>query len=84
MKPIKVYSWAVCPYCVRAKELLKSKNLDFEDISLDGKRDELLALVKQTGQRTVPQIFIGDQFIGGFSELAQLESDGKLDALVNS
>lgn len=78
MKKIEIYTWGFCPYCVRAKNLLEEKGLDYKEISLDGKDDELHALRERTGQRTVPQIFIDDEFIGGFSELSQLNSEGKL------
>ena len=77
-KKIIVYSTNYCPYCVRAKTLLDEKGLEYTEINLDGKADELMALKERTGQRTVPQIFIDDEFIGGFSELSQLNSEGKL------
>jgi glutaredoxin len=57
---------------------LKSKNIPFEEVDLDDNEKELTALRSRTGQRTIPQIFIDGQFIGGFSELAQLDADGKL------
>lgn len=79
MPKIQVYTWSNCPFCVRAKDLLRRKGLDFEEIDLDGKDAELKALRERTGQLTVPQIFIDGQFIGGFSELAKLESANKLD-----
>lgn len=82
VKKVTVYTTSFCPYCVRAKQLLTSKGIPFEEINLGDKPDELNALKKRTGWRTVPQIFIGDELIGGFSELAELESkkllDGKL------
>lgn len=74
-----MYTWTVCPYCVRAKRLLNEKGAEVEEINLDGKDEELKALRARTGMRTVPQIFIDDEFIGGFQELAGLESAGKLD-----
>jgi len=77
-KKIEVYSTGYCPYCVRAKTLLEDKGLEYTEINLDGKAAELMALKEKTGQRTVPQIFIDDEFIGGFTELSQLNSDGKL------
>lgn len=63
---------------MRAKNLLNGKGLPFEEINLDGKDKELNELRAKTGQRTIPQIFIDDQFIGGFSELAQLDAEGRL------
>ncbi len=80
--PIKIYTWTVCPYCVRAKNLLKQKGATFEEINLDGKDSELDALRKQTGLRTVPQTFIDERFIGGFSDLAALDAKGELDSLL--
>ena len=82
MAKIQIYSWAVCPFCVRAKELLTRKGLKFEEINLDGKDDELNALRARTGLRTVPQIFIDDKLIGGFTDLAALDSRGELDKLI--
>lgn len=79
MKPVKIYVWISCPFCRNAIRLFDSKKISYECIELDGKDDELNALRAQTGQRTVPQIFIGDEFIGGFSELSALESSGELD-----
>jgi len=66
---------------VRAKALLESKGIPFEEVDLTDKPDELIALKNKTGWRTVPQIFIDDQMIGGFTELAALEGEGKLDNL---
>lgn len=80
---IEIYTKFACPYCVRAKMLLSRKGAAFEefDITLGGpKKQELLERVPQA--RTVPQIFIGDLHIGGSDELATLEREGKLDALL--
>lgn len=82
MAPVKIYSKTYCPYCDRAKALLKSKGVPFEEINLEGKPDEMQALVQQTGMRTVPQIFIGGKLVGGFTDLAALDQAGKLDALL--
>ncbi|MEQ1878087.1 MAG: glutaredoxin 3 [Bdellovibrionia bacterium] len=79
---VKMYTTTYCPYCVRAKHLLKSKGIPFEEINLSGKDDELDALKERTGWRTVPQIFIGEQLVGGYTELAALDANGKLDHLV--
>jgi glutaredoxin 3 len=67
---------------VRAKDLLNRKGAAFEEINLDGKDDELARLRERTGQRTVPQIFIDGQLIGGFTDLAALDSRGELDRLL--
>ena len=84
MKPVTVYTSQICPYCVRAKSLLKKKGADFEeiDVSMDpAARQDMLA--KSGGARTVPQIFIGDTHVGGCDELYALEREGKLDNLLN-
>lgn len=82
-KKITIYSWAVCPFCVRAKNLFNDKGLTYEEVNLDGKDDELNALIAKTGMKTVPQIFIDDFFVGGFQELAAYESTGELDKILN-
>jgi glutaredoxin 3 len=81
MTSVKMYTWGACPYCIRAKALLSSKGIPFEEINLDGKDQELQALREKTGQRTVPQIFFGEKLIGGFSDLAALDSNGELDRM---
>jgi glutaredoxin 3 len=83
--PVKVemYTTAVCPYCVRAKQLLVQKGVSVvEEIRVDllpERRDEMMA---RTGRRTVPQIYIGTTYVGGCDDLYALEHDGKLDALL--
>ncbi len=77
-KKIEIYTWNYCPSCVRAKNLLTQKGIKFIEYSLDDKNDELIALRERTGQKTVPQIFIDDVFIGGFLELSALNASGKL------
>lgn len=83
MKNVVVYTKESCPFCVRAKSLLSQKGVPFTEHNLEGKPSELEALKKRTGWRTVPQIFIGEELIGGFSELAALENSGKLDEKLN-
>ncbi|QQR79956.1 MAG: glutathione S-transferase N-terminal domain-containing protein [Deltaproteobacteria bacterium] len=74
---IKIYTTDDCPYCVAAKNLLKRKNLAFEEVDVSAD-DEFDALVKKTGMKTVPQIFCDEQLIGGFQELTQLDREGKV------
>jgi glutaredoxin 3 len=76
---VTIYTWTVCPYCVRAKEFLSRKGIAFREINLDGKEDELLALRNRTKFRTIPQIFIGEEFIGGYQDLLALEDSGELE-----
>lgn len=78
-----MYSTAVCPYCIRAEQLLQRKGItEFEKIRVDLQPDLRIAMVEKTGRRTVPQIFINDQHIGGFDDLAALDHAGELDALL--
>lgn len=81
-KPVVVYTKESCPYCIRAKNLLNQKGVPFVEHNLENKPQELAELKERTGWKTVPQIFIDGQLIGGFSELAALETQGKLDALL--
>ena len=77
---VKVYSTTFCPYCVRAKQLLERKGVAYTEVNLDKEEPEVrLELMKKTNQRTVPQIFINEQFIGGFDQLYALEKEGKLN-----
>ncbi len=78
MKPVKVYLTQWCPYCQRARALLKHRGIPFEEIDVDGDTKTRTWLQQATGQRTVPQIFIGDQSIGGYTELAGLDRSGEL------
>ena len=80
---VKVYSTTFCPYCVRAKQLLERKGVAYTEINLDKEEPEVrLELTKKTNHRTVPQIFINEQFIGGFDQLYALEKEGKLNDLL--
>ena len=82
MPHVVVYSSDYCPYCSRAKHLLQSKGVAFEEIKVDGK-PQLRAQMSQKARRTsVPQIWIGEKHIGGCDDLYALERAGKLDALL--
>jgi glutaredoxin 3 len=78
MKKVVVYSTRVCPYCVRAKVLLKARSVPFEEIDVTSDHEARVWLVERTGRRTVPQIFIGEESIGGFDELHALDRSGEL------
>ncbi len=85
MASIEIYTKFMCPYCTRAKRLLDSKGAAYEehDITLGGpKRAEMLE--RANGRTTVPQIFIDGRHIGGSDDLAALEQDGQLDALITA
>jgi len=81
MPYIEVYSTPNCPFCVSAKELLKSKNLNYEEIDVSDDIDSLQKMVKLSGLRTVPQIFINNQSIGGYEELSKMNAEGDLPHL---
>lgn len=78
-KLVKVYSTQYCPYCTRAKSLLKSRNIDFQEIDLSDDPDTRERLQSETGWMTVPMIFIGAEFIGGSDDLHRLAQTGELD-----
>jgi glutaredoxin 3 len=82
MKPVRMYTTRVCPYCIRAKALLQRKGVPFQEIAVDGDYEARAWLVQATGRRTVPQIFIGELPIGGSDELHALERAGELDRLL--
>ena len=79
MKPVKMYTTAVCPYCIRAKQILKSKGVaQIEEIRVDMQPEERARMMEITGRRTVPQIFIGDTHVGGCDDLMALDQRGGL------
>ena len=82
MKEVTVYSADWCPYCTRAKKLLETKGVSYKEINVDKSPGLREKITKQTGMRTIPQIFIGEHFVGGFSELSALETSGELDGLL--
>ena len=80
---VTVYSTNMCPYCVRAKQLLERKGIEYKEVNLSTEAPEVrVELMQRTKHRTVPQIFIKDQFIGGFDQLYALEREGKLDEVL--
>jgi glutaredoxin 3 len=81
MARIRMYSTTWCGYCVRAKALLDRRGLEYEEIVMDDDPAFRQKLLDMTGRWTVPQIFIDDRPIGGYTELWRLERDGKLDEL---
>lgn len=80
--PVTVYSTTICPYCVRAKQLLSQKGVAYEDINLDKNPELRSDVMRRSGRRTVPQIWVGETHVGGFDELWALDRAGKLDALL--
>ncbi len=79
---VTVYTKRSCPYCVRAKRLLEKKGVSYEEISVEGDDALRVWLMEQSGQRTVPQVFAGDRSLGGYSDIAALDGEGKLDPIL--
>ncbi len=85
MQKVRIYTTRICPYCLRAKALLKKKNVPYEEIDVSFDADLRERMTAQTGgARTVPQIFVGDTHVGGCDELYALDKSGKLDSLLAS
>jgi glutaredoxin 3 len=83
MATVLMYCTAVCPYCVRAEQLLKRKGVqEIEKIRVDLQPELRVAMVEKTGRRTVPQIYINGAHVGGYDELASLDHSGGLDELL--
>jgi glutaredoxin 3 len=83
MQPVKMYSTEWCPYCQRAKALLRQRGVEtFEDIRLDLEPSRRATMIKETGRYTVPQIFIGDTHVGGCDDLVDLDQQGRLVPLL--
>lgn len=83
MPRVKMYCTAVCPYCVMAEKLLLKKGVtDLEKIRVDLEPQRREEMMRVTGRRTVPQIFIGERHVGGFDDLAELDAGGGLDPLL--
>jgi len=79
MQTVTMYTTAVCPYCIRAKQLLKARGVaDIQEIRVDAQPQERMKMMELTGRRTVPQIFIGDTHVGGCDDLVDLDSRGGL------
>ncbi|WP_392535163.1 glutaredoxin 3 [Nostoc sp. C117] len=82
---VEIYTWRTCPFCIRAKSLLNNKGVEFIEYSIDG--DEVARnkmSQRANGRRSLPQIFINDEHIGGCDDIHALDSEGKLDELLTS
>ncbi|HHH40251.1 MAG TPA: glutaredoxin 3, partial [Sedimenticola sp.] len=82
MPKVVMYTTAICPYCVRAKMLLKKKGVSWEERRIEGNRGAMREMIERSKRRTVPQIFIDDYHVGGYDDLAELNALGKLDPLL--
>jgi glutaredoxin 3 len=80
--PVLIYTTSWCPYCARARALLASKNVSVREIDIDADPAQRAEMIRRSGHRTVPQIFIGERHIGGCDDLLALEAAGGLDALL--
>lgn len=83
MANVIIYTTEICPYCQQAKQLLKAKNVVYTEIRIDQDPALKEQMIARSGRRSVPQIFINDQSIGGFDDMATLEKAGKLDILLS-
>ena len=84
MSKVEIYTWQYCPFCIRAKSLLKKKNINFTEYKIDGDENARALMTERAyGRRTLPQIFIDNEGIGGCDDLYTLENENKLDALLN-
>lgn len=83
MAKVLMYSTAICPYCIRAEQLLHSKGVtEIEKVRVDLQPELRVAMMERTGRRTVPQIYINDVHVGGYDDLAALDHAGKLESLL--
>jgi glutaredoxin 3 len=82
MAQVVMYATKQCPYCVRAERLLQRKGVTFEKILLDNQPELMQEVIQKTGRYTVPQIFVGTTHVGGYDDLAALDSMGDLDPLL--
>lgn len=81
--PITIYSTAICPYCVAAKNFLKSKGLGWTEVRIDTDPVEREKMMAKTRRTSVPQIFVGDTHVGGYDDMMALHRAGKLEPLLN-
>ncbi|MEB3343651.1 glutaredoxin 3 [Okeania sp.] len=80
---VEIYTWSSCPFCLRAKALLKEKQVTYQEYTIDGDEIERAKMAKRAnGRRSLPQIFINDQHMGGCDDLYELEAQGKLNQLL--
>jgi glutaredoxin 3 len=82
MKNVTMYTTSVCPFCRNAKVFLAGKNIRAKEINVEGDLERLREMIVKSGRRSVPQIFIGEQHIGGFDDMIALDRNGSLDALL--
>ena len=79
-----MYTKSWCPYCERARALLKTKGVAFKEIDIESQPERREEMIRRSGRRTVPQIFVGSRYIGGSDDIYELDAAGGLDALLHS
>jgi len=79
---IEIYTKGYCPYCTMAKQMLKKKQVEYKEIAIDGDAQLREKMMQRAGRHTVPQIFINDQHVGGYDDLAALDRAGQLDDML--
>jgi len=82
MAHVRIYTKENCPFCVRAKALLGKKGIPYEEIEAEGKDELRIWLAETSGQKTLPQVFVGERSLGGWSDLDALDRQGQLDAIL--
>ena len=83
MTDVVLYGTRFCPFCTEARRLLTAKGFTYQDVSVDNDPELRASVMARSSRNTVPQIWIGDRYVGGYTELLALEDNGELDALVN-
>lgn len=84
MSQVRIYTTSNCPYCIRAKSLFKRLEVPFDEIDLEGNPELRAKLSHENNWRTVPMIFIGERFVGGFDDVSELHRSGELKTLLAS
>jgi glutaredoxin 3 len=82
--PVVIYTKSWCPYCERARALLKAKGVSFQEIDIESQPEHREQMIRRCGRKTVPQIFIGTRHIGGSDDIHELDAAGGLDALLQA
>lgn len=82
MSNVVIYTTRICPFCIRAKQVLDSKGAEYREIAVDANPELRLEMMEKSGRRTVPQIWIGTTHVGGFDDLWSLERGGELESLL--
>jgi glutaredoxin 3 len=82
--PVVIYTKPWCPYCERARALLKAKGVSFQEIDIESQPEQRQEMIRRSGRKTVPQIFIGERHMGGSDDIHELDAAGGLDALLRA